>query len=127
MMRYLWAAVGAITLMIGAPGHATAGMEQCPAGWMCMWEHANYGGGFVKFRTNDSTYADSKGVVYFDNTRVRLNDHVSSACNFSGKSVVFCVDSYCPSTSPSLNLYTGYCYPYVGNSFNDKFSAHYFW
>ena len=78
-MKSFAAALAAAVLLLG-PVSARADKSQCLLGRLCLWQHADFEGGFIQYLGNDSNYGNNN----FDNG-VALGDHASSVCNATGR------------------------------------------
>jgi hypothetical protein len=74
----------AVAAVTAVPSAAHASSAQCHAGKICVWEAANYAGGFREFSGSVSTF---KGLTY-DNGH-SVNDTVSSLWNRTSSTVYF--------------------------------------
>ncbi|MEV6972406.1 peptidase inhibitor family I36 protein [Kitasatospora sp. NPDC093806] len=100
---------------------ANGGMSQqatsdCPSGYACLWEHANFSGVLLRW--------SQPGTKYLSDWSFR--DQASSACVFRSSGDLTVYDDRTLQPDPSVYLWNGNCYDFTGLSYpyggnwNDK-------
>lgn len=97
--------------MISSGTHSAAlAAADCPSGWLCLYEHADYQGRMLKFR--DNTWQQLSGYGF--------NDKTSSWKNRLGRSA--CLSWNWPAGDRKISLSAGGSSAHMGN-WNDEASG----
>jgi Peptidase inhibitor family I36 len=115
--RFIGLLLAVATMFVAAPltGTAAAAKSDCPAGYMCLWEHANYSGRMIAMRRG----ADDFRIRF----RTNFNDVASSYWNRAN--TWFCLYEHIGFRGAVLAVYIGEDASYIGNTWNDRVSSAY--